>query len=101
MDRKIHLVKFRVPILPGKLPGNRVIVDPVDHRLLLKLGQTLDHRVDNILHPVSIKTYCRWFREKWWGQTPGRVGGPASAACLRSFVRAGGLILLDLAQQND
>ncbi len=67
-DRQIRFLKAQIEILRGKLPGNRVIVDPEDRVHLLKLGQELDHQSKDILHLVSVKTYRHWVRAQPRGQ---------------------------------
>ena len=44
-----------VEILRSRLPGNRVIPDPVERRRLLKLGAEMEHAVEHTLELVSIK----------------------------------------------
>ncbi len=85
-DRQIRFLKAQIEILRGKVPGNRVIVDPADRLHLLKLGQELDHQVKDILHLVSIKTYRHWVRSQQRGEMPRRVGRPPLAAELRDLI---------------
>ena len=63
-------------MLRSRLPGNRVIPDPVERRRLLKLGAEMNHAVEHNLEIVSIKTYCRWVREEHDGREPVAVARP-------------------------
>ena len=75
-DAHVRFLKLQVEILRSRLPGNRVIPDPVERRRLLKAGAEVDHAVQDTLGIVSIKTYRRWLREQRGGRKPGRVGRP-------------------------
>ena len=59
-DAHIRLLKLQVGMLKERLPGNRVILSPVERRRLMKVGAEIDHRVEDTLGIVSIKTYRRW-----------------------------------------
>lgn len=39
------------------MPGNRVILKPVERQRLMKMGAELDHRVEDTLGIVNTKTY--------------------------------------------
>jgi putative transposase len=71
---KIRFLKVQVEMLRARVPGNRVILPPEDRRRLLQLGVAIDHRVDDLIGIVSVKTYKRWLREQRAGKEPGRVG---------------------------
>ena len=75
-DAHVRFLKLQVEILRSRLPGNRVIPDPVERQRLLKAGAEVDHAVQDTLGIVSIKTYRRWLREQRGGRTPGKVGRP-------------------------
>ena len=45
-DAKIRFLKLQVEILRSRLPGNRVIPDPLERRRLLKIGAELGHVSD-------------------------------------------------------
>jgi len=74
--RPSPLLKLQVEILRSRLPGNRVIPDPVERRRLLKAGAEVNHAIQDTLGIVSIKTYRRWLREQRGGRKPGKVGRP-------------------------
>jgi len=75
-DAHVRFLKLQVEILRSRLPGNRVIPDPVERRRLLKAGAEVGHAVQDTLGIVSIKTYRRWLREQRGGRRPGKVGRP-------------------------
>jgi len=56
-DAHIRLLKLQVELLKDRLPGNRVVVDPVERRRLMKIGAEIDHAVEDTLGIVNIKTY--------------------------------------------
>jgi len=85
-DAHIRFLKLQVEILKERLPGNRVILDPVERRRLMKIGAEVDHRVEDTLGIVSIKTYRRWQREERGGREPGKVGRPRLAKSLRELI---------------
>ena len=58
-DGHVRFLKLQVEILRTRLPGNRIIPDPVERRRLMKAGEEIDHRVEDTLGIVSIKTYRR------------------------------------------
>jgi len=58
-DAHIRFLKLQVEMLRCRLPGNRVILDPVERRRLMKIGAELGHAVEHTLDIVSIKTYRR------------------------------------------
>lgn len=73
-DARIRFLQVQVELLRQRVPGNRVILTPEERSRLLKLGTLLEHRVDDLLGIVSVKTYRRWLREQREGKAPGRVG---------------------------
>ena len=75
-DGHVRFLKLQVEILRTRLPGNRIIPDPVERRRLLKAGAEVDHAVEDSLGIVSIKTYRRWQREAKAGKAPKKVGRP-------------------------
>ena len=56
-DAHIRFLKLQVEILQSRLPGNRIIPDPLERRRLLKIGAEMGHAVEHILGVVNIKTY--------------------------------------------
>ena len=93
-DAQIRFLKAQVELLRQRIPGNRVILCPEDRLRLLRLGEAMDHRVDDLLGIVSVKTYGRWLRERRGGREPGRVGRPKR---LTASVRA---LIVRLAREN-
>jgi putative transposase len=85
-DTRVRFLKLQVEILRSRLPGNRVIPDPVERRRLMKLGAEMDHAVERTLEIVSIKTYRRWLREEQSGREPGKVGRPRLTKSLRDLI---------------
>jgi len=75
-DTQIRFLKLQVEMLQSRLPGNRVILDPVERRRLMKVGAEVGHAVQHALEIVSIKTYRRWQREERGGREPGKVAIP-------------------------
>lgn len=92
-DAQIRFLKLQVEVLRSRLPGNRVIPDPVERRRLMKLGAEMDHAVQHTLEIVSIKTYRRWLREEQGGHEPGKVGRPRLTKSL-------GDLIVRLAREN-
>ncbi|HAU37969.1 MAG TPA: integrase, partial [Phycisphaerales bacterium] len=92
-DAQVRFLKLQVEILQSRLPGNRIIPDPVERRRLLKMGGELDHVVKDTLRIVSIKTYRRWLREEQGGREPKKVGRPRMPKSLRELI-------LRLAREN-
>jgi putative transposase len=85
-DAHIRFLKLQVEMLKERLPGNRVILDPVERRRLMKIGAEVDHEVQDTLGIVSIKTYRRWRREERAGREPGKVGRPRLTKSLRELI---------------
>jgi len=75
-DAHIRFLKLQVEMLQSRQPGNRVILDSVERRRLLKAGAEMDHAVEHALGIVRFKTYRRWLREERGGRQPGKVGRP-------------------------
>ncbi len=80
-------------MLQSRLPGNRVIPDPIERHRLMKIGAEMDHAVEHTLDIVSIKTYRCWLREKHHGRQPRKVGRPRLTKSLRELI-------LQLAREN-
>ena len=85
-DAHIRFLKLQVELLKERLPGNRVVLDPDERRRLMKIGAELDHKVDDTIEIVSIKTYRRWQREERGGKEPGKVGRPGMTKSLRELI---------------
>jgi len=85
-DAHIRFLKLQVEMLQERLPGNRVILDPVERQRLMKIGAEVGHAVEHTIAIVSIKTYRRWQREERSGQEPGKVGRPRLTKSLRELI---------------
>ncbi|GAB4196914.1 MAG: integrase core domain-containing protein [Phycisphaeraceae bacterium] len=93
-DAKIRFLKLQLELYKRKVPGNRVILAPEERQRLLRLGEQVGHRVDDLIGIVNVKTYRRWLREEKGGREPGRVGRPRK---ITASVRA---LILRLAREN-
>ena len=93
-DARVRFLLAQVELMRERVPGNRVILTPEERSRLLKLGEALDHRVDDLMGVVAVKTYRRWLRERQAGQISGRVGRPRR---MSASVRA---LILRLAKEN-
>jgi putative transposase len=93
-DTKIRFLKLQLELYKRKVPGNRVILAPEERMRLLRLGEQIGHRVDNLIGIVNVKTYRRWLREQQGGREAGRVGRPRK---ITASVRA---LILRLAREN-
>jgi len=85
-DAQIRFLKLQIEMVKSRLLGNRVILDPVERRWLMKVGVELGHAVEHTLDIVSIKTYRRWVREERGGRQPGKVGRPRLTKSLRELI---------------
>ena len=92
-DAHIRFLKLQVEILQLRLPGNRIIPDPLERRRLLKIGGEMGHAVEHTLDIISIKTYRRWLREERDGCRVGKVGRPRLPKSLCELI-------LKLAREN-
>ncbi len=93
-DAQIRFLQVQVELLKKRIPGDRVILSPAERNRLLKLGEEMQHQVDDLIGIVTVKTYRRWFREAGAGRQPGRVGCPRKVtASLRALI-------LRLAREN-
>ncbi|KKK67125.1 hypothetical protein LCGC14_2957190, partial [marine sediment metagenome] len=92
-DAHIRFLKLQVEILQSRLPGNRIIPDPLERRRLMKIGAEIDHAVEHTLGIVTIKTYRRWLQEERYGRQSGKVGRPRLTKSLRELI-------LRLAREN-
>ena len=78
-DAHIRLLKLPAEMVKERLPG-RAVLAPVERRRLMKIGAGLDHRVEDTLKIVSIRTYRRWQRDERTGREPGKVRRSTPAA---------------------
>jgi len=85
-DAHIRFLKLQVQLLKERLPGNRVVLDPDERRRLMKIGAELEHRIEDTIEIVSIKTYRRWQRDERGDREPGRVGRPRLTKSLRELI---------------
>ncbi len=92
-DAQIRFLKLQVEMLQSRLPGNRVIPDPLERRRLMKIGAEMEHAVEHTLGIVSIKTYRRWLREERGSREPRKVGRPRLTKSLCELI-------LRLAREN-
>ncbi len=92
-DAQIRFLKLQVEMLQSRLPGNRVIPDPLERRRLMKIGAEMNHAVKHTLGIVSIKTYRHWLCEERGSRKPGKVGRPRLTKSLRELI-------LRLAKEN-
>ncbi len=94
-DSQIRFLKLQLELYKGKVPGNRVILSPEERNRMLRLGKKLEHRVDDLVRIVSVKTYKRWLREQKEGRVTGRVG---RSRRMTASVRA---LILRIAKENN
>jgi len=92
-DAQIRFLKLQVAMLQSRLPGNGVILDPVERRQLMKIGAEMEHAAKDTLGIVTAKTYRRWVREEHGGREPGKVGRLRLTKSLRELI-------LRLAREN-
>jgi len=85
-DAQVRFLKLQLEIMRSRLPGNRVVPDPVERRRLMKIGAEIGHGVRDTLGIVSIKTYRRWLREERRGRRTGKVGRPGMTKSLRELI---------------
>ena len=85
-DTHIRFLKLQVEILQSRLPGNRIIPDPLERRRLLKIGAEMGHAVEHTLDIIHIKTYRHWLREQRDGCRVGKVGRPRLTKSLRELI---------------
>ncbi len=85
-DAHIRFLKLQVEILQSRLPGNRVIPDPLERRRLLKIGAEMGHAVEHTLDIIHIKTYRRWLREEQGGRQARKVGRRRLTKSLRELI---------------
>ncbi len=94
-DGQIRFLKLQLELFKGKVPGSRVILSPEERSRMLWLGKKLEHKVDDLVGIMTVKTYYkRWLREEKAGREPGRVGRPRK---ITASVRA---LILRLAGEN-
>ncbi len=93
-DAHIRFLRLQVELLKERLPGNRVVLDPDERRRLMKVGAEVDHKIEDTLEIVSVKTYRRWQREERGGKEPGWVGRPGLTKSLRELI-------IRLAKENE
>jgi len=92
-DAQIRFLKLQLEMVQSRLPGNRVIPDPVERKRLMKIGAEMGHAVKDTSGIVSIKTYRRWLHEERGGRRPGKVGRPGMTKSVRELI-------LRLAREN-
>jgi len=63
-DAQIRFLKLQVEMLKSRIPGNRVILTPEERQRLMKIGDEVEHKVEDTLEIVNVKTYQRWRREE-------------------------------------
>ena len=85
-DAHIRFLKLQVEMFQSRLPGNRVILGPVERQRLMKIGAQVEHAVEHTLEIVSIKTYRRWQREERGGREPRKVGRPPLTKSVRDLI---------------
>ena len=81
-DSQIRFLKLQLELYKDKVPGNRVILSPEERHRMLRLGKKLEHKVDDLVGIVSVKTYKRWLREQKADRPTGRVGRPRRMTAL-------------------
>ena len=85
-DAHLRFLRAQVEMLQSRLPGNRVILAPVERQRLMKIGSEVGHALEHTLSIVSIKTYRRWLREERRGRRPGKAGRPRLTNSLRELI---------------
>ena len=93
-DAHLRFLKLQMELMKERLPGNRVILTPVERQRLMKIGGEFDHAVHDTLSIVSVKTYRRWQSEEKAGKEAKKVGRPRLTQSLREMI-------VKLAKENE
>ena len=78
-DAQVRFVLAQLAVARKKIPGNRIILDPEERAMLMRMGEEMNHEVKDTLRLVSFKTYQQWFRDRKSGKKPKKSGRPKLA----------------------
>lgn len=62
-NAKMQFMELQIRILRSRIDASRIVPTPRERAELIRLGASIDHDVDDIMHVVVPETYKRWLRE--------------------------------------
>ena len=73
-NARMQLLEAQIRMLRSRIETSRIVPTPAERAELLRLGATMDHDIDEVLHVVLPSTYKKWLRQLR-GTKPFRASG--------------------------
>ncbi|MDF7823875.1 integrase core domain-containing protein [Pontiellaceae bacterium B12227] len=83
-DARLQLLAYQIEMLRSRINTDRIYTCPEERAKLVRLGEELEHDIDDVLLVVKPDTYRGWLRPKESSkpQKPGRPGTPQATVNL-------------------
>jgi putative transposase len=85
-DARLQFLEAQIRFLRARLDTNRILPTPEEKLELLRLGEVLQHDVDNVIHIVQPKTYRAWRRKLQCRERFQRSGRSRISDALRNLI---------------
>lgn len=83
-DTRLQLLAYQIEMLRSRIDADRIYTRPEERKELSRLGEQLDHDINDVMLIVQPDTYRGWIRpkEKDKPKKPGRPGTPQATVNL-------------------
>ncbi len=83
---KLQLLEAQIRILRSRIDTNRLVPTPAEKAELLRIGESIDHDVADVMHVVLTSTYRKWVRQRRKGYRFIPSGRPRIPLAARNLV---------------
>ena len=83
---RMQLLEAQVRMLRSRVDATRIVPTPEERAELIRLGASLNHDIDELMHIVQPETYRKWIRRLRQGNTFRMPGRPRIARATRNLV---------------
>ena len=83
---RLRLLEAQIRMLRMRIDSSRIVPTPQERAELLRLGASVDHDIDEVMHVVLPATYKKWLRQLRAGKKFRRAGRPRTPMATRNLV---------------
>ncbi len=88
-NARLRFLEAQIRVLRSRIDATRIVPTPEERNELLRLGDSIEHDISEILHVVQPKTYRRWLRERQRHVSFKASGRPRTPQALKHLIIRG------------
>ena len=85
-NAKLQLLEAQLRILRSRIDANRIVPTPAEKAELLRIGESIEHDIADVMHVVLPSTYRKWVRQRRNGYRFVPSGRPCIPEATRKLV---------------